>query len=138
MENRRHSASRLFGIPGNRAFASASESIIRSRPSGGRPARPNSISRKPKSNGALCAISLLSAKNSTERLGDLSEQRLSRQVAVGEAVNTRGFGRDVALRIDQRMKVPAGGQVVDQLQRRDLDDAVAVQRVEAGRFRVEQ
>ena len=41
-------------------------------------------------------------------------------------VDAGGLGRDVALRIDQRVKVLAGGQIVQQLQCRDLDDAVTV------------
>ena len=40
--------------------------------------------------------------------------------------------RDVALGVDQRVKMLAGGQVVQQLQRRDLDHPVAGQRVQAG------
>ena len=37
------------------------------------------------------------SKKVRERLGDLGEQRLSHQVAISEAVNAGGVGRDVAV-----------------------------------------
>ena len=46
--------------------------------------------------------------------------------------------RDVALRVDQGVEMFAGGQVVDQFERGDLDDAVAVQRFKASGLGVEQ
>ncbi len=65
MSKRRHSASSEFGIPGKRCLASASVSIILALSRAARPMRANSASRKPKSNGALCATSGSSAKNSS-------------------------------------------------------------------------
>ena len=53
-------------------------------------------------------------------------------------MHPRCLRRDVALRIDQGMKMAAGRQVVDQLQRRDLDQPVAIQRVQAGGLGIEQ
>ena len=52
-------------MPGNRALAKASVSIMRVADNVGLPMRPNSASRKAKSNGALCAIRLSSPKNSS-------------------------------------------------------------------------
>ena len=62
---RRHSASRLFGSPGNRVRARASVSTMRAAASAGRPSRANSALRKAKSNAALCATSGPSPKKSS-------------------------------------------------------------------------
>ena len=54
-----------------------------------------------------------------------------------ETVNALGFRRHRPFRVDVDVKALAGGNVVDELDRADLDDAVAVQRFEAGGFGVE-
>ena len=53
-------------------------------------------------------------------------------------MDARGLRGHVAPRVDQRMEMLSGGQVVDQFQRRDLDHPVAVQRIETRGFGIEQ
>jgi len=69
--------------------------------------------------------------------GNGGKQRLSRQVCRGKAVHPAGFGRNVALRVDQCVEMLARRQLIDQLQSGDFDDPVAVQRIESGCLGIE-
>ena len=64
--------------------------------------------------------------------------RLARQMRDREAMDARGILGDVPLGVDQRMEMAAGGQVVLQFQRGDLDHPVTELRLQARGFRVEQ
>ena len=70
-------------------------------------------------------------------LGDLGEFRLLRQELTGQPVHLEGIGRHLALRIDIGLKTFARGDVVDQLQASDFNDAVARLGVEPGGFGIE-
>src|SRR5690348_5273051 len=70
-------------------------------------------------------------------LHHLVEQRLVRQELGREAVNRKGFGRHLPLRIDVAVKGLTGRHAVDQLDTADFDQAVAAQGIEAGGFGVE-
>ena len=113
-------------------------SIIRSGTRIGRLNRLNSAFRKPKSNGALCAISLAVTEERQHVLDDLGETRLVRQMRQREAMNARRVLRDVPVRMDQRMKVFACRQVVQQFQCRNLDHPMPEMRLQARGLRVEQ
>ena len=73
-----------------------------------------------------------------EGVGDIGEAGFSDEVRAGEAVDARGFGGDVAVGVDEGVVDAAGGEVALELEAGDLDEAVAVQGVEACRFRVEE
>ena len=65
------------------------------------------------------------------------EHRLVGERSGRMAMDPVGVVGDVALRIDQHMKDRAGGDLIDDLYGADFDQAVALRRVEAGRFGVE-
>ena len=92
---------------------------------------------KPRSKPALCATSALSPTNSTEGLDHLLEARLGAQKIVGQPVHKRRLVGDRAARIDVGVKRPAGRDVVQKLDAADLDQPVAGEAIEAGRFGVE-
>ena len=54
-----------------------------------------------------------------------------------DVMHREGAGGHVALGIDIAMKGLAGGKAVHQLDAADLDDPVALQRIEAGGFGIE-
>ena len=74
---------------------------------------------------ARCARPVILADEGQEVVDHGGKLRLPDQMGTGIAVHARGLLRDVALRVEQHVVVPPGRQVVDQLDGRDLDDAVA-------------
>src|SRR6266536_408712 len=80
----------------------------------------------------------LGATREIEELGDdVAEFRLAAQVVPRLAMD---FGRaevDVALRVDEELDHAAGRAAVDDLEAGQLDDPMALQRIEAGRLGVE-
>ena len=52
-------------------------------------------------------------------------------------MNRLGFRRHVAVGIDIDVIAPAARDVIDELDRTDLDDAMALGRIEAGGFGIE-
>ena len=104
----------------------------------GRPSRASSALRKLKSNVALCATSGSPPMKASSSSTISAKRRFALQVRPGQPVHAGGLGVDVALRVDQAVEHDPGRQVPHQLERRDLDDAVAGQRVQPRGFRVEQ
>ena len=72
-----------------------------------------------------------------ELLRHLGEERLVGEKFGGEAVHALGFDRHVAFGIEIELHGAAGGKMIHQLDAADLDDAVAVARLEARGFGVE-
>ena len=70
-------------------------------------------------------------------VGELGEARLVAQELGRQPVHLEGLIRHVALGVDMAVPHPAGGNAIDQLDAADLDHAVAVERVEAGRLGIE-
>ena len=77
------------------------------------------------------------AEEGDELRGHRAEGRLVGEEGGGEAVDLHGLGRHLALGVDVAVEDPAGGHVVEELHRPELDDAVAAVRVEAGGLGVE-
>ena len=77
------------------------------------------------------------ADESQETLDDRGEFRLVRDEIVGDAVHVDGAGGNFALGVDVGVERSLREAEVVDLDRGDLDDAVAVFRTEAGGFRVE-
>ena len=74
-----------------------------------------------------------------DQLGrDLGEARLAAQLGAREAVDSRRFLVDLAVGVEERVELAPGREIVDQLQRRDLDHAVAGCRVQPRRLGIEQ
>ena len=73
----------------------------------------------------------------TNSAATAAEDRLVGEEGGGQAVDLDGLGRHVALRVDVAVEAAPGRHVVDELDRPDLDDAVAGVRVEAGGLGVE-
>src|SRR5665213_4631070 len=65
------------------------------------------------------------------------KRRMSLEEVVAEPVNRLGARRHLAFGVDVAMEELAGRQVIEQLDAGDLDDAMAVGRIEAGGFGVE-
>ncbi len=89
------------------------------------------------SNGALWMISSAPAMNSTQLVEDVGEARLAAQELGREAVHLHGTRVDRAVRAQVTVELPARAPPVHELDRADLDDAVAELRLEAGGFGVE-
>ena len=70
-------------------------------------------------------------------VGQLGEARLVAQELGGQAVHLERLVWHLALGIQMAVPHPAGRDAVEQLDAADLDDAVAVERVEPGRLGVE-
>ena len=77
------------------------------------------------------------AREVEELRRDVAEFRLALEVVPGLAVHLGRAGVDLALGVDVELDRAAGGAPVDDLDARELDDAVALLRVEAGGFGVE-
>ena len=69
--------------------------------------------------------------------GNRHKQRLVDQEGVVEAADAQRLGRHRPFGIKVTVKAAAGRDVVDQLDHADLDDAIAVLRIEPGRFGIE-
>ncbi len=90
------------------------------------------------SKGALCAISVAPSKKASISSAISAKQRLVAQELVAEPVHARRPRPAIcALGVDVFVEVPAGRDVVDQLDAADLDHAVPGQRTEAGGFGVD-
>jgi hypothetical protein len=77
------------------------------------------------------------AEEVEDLLSHLCEFRLVRQKLVGDAMDGKCVGMDLAaVRIDVEMDGPAGREVIDQLDAADFDDAVLAG-IEPGGFRIE-
>ena len=125
-------------MPGNRALASASVSIMRAGAQR-RQAEPGQFGvQEAEVERRVVGDQLAVAEEPQQVVGDRGETRLAGHVAGGDAVDAGDLLRDVALGVDQGMEMPTGRQVVDQLQRGDLDHPVALHPFQAGGFRVEQ
>ena len=111
--------------------------MIRVAGIGGWPQRASSALRKARSNSALWAISGASPMKAIEFGGDRGEERLVGEEPVVEAVHPGRLDRHRPLGIEVAVEGLAGRDVVEQLDAADLDDPVAVGRVEAGGFGVE-
>ena len=72
-----------------------------------------------------------------EAVGNLVKGRLVRQELGRKPVYFDGTGIDIPLRVDIDMVLLAGRRLVDEFERADLDDPVAVCRVDAGGFGIE-
>ncbi len=72
-----------------------------------------------------------------ESLRHLGEFGFVGQEFVAQAMHLEGALGHAAFGVDVDVEGLAGGQVVEQLQRADLDDAVAVFGVETGGFRIQ-
>ena len=70
-------------------------------------------------------------------VGKLGETRLVAQKLGGEAVHLEGLVGNFAFGVQMAMPHPPGRDAVDQLDAADLDDFVAVERVESGRLGIE-
>src|SRR6185369_2946405 len=68
---------------------------------------------------------------------DLAKQRFAGEKFSRNAVDVLGLNGDVALGIDETMKLAAGRNAVEDLDATDFDQSVALFRIEASRFRVE-
>ena len=77
------------------------------------------------------------AEEFQKRVRDLGEARLVGEKRAGDAVHAFGFRRHVAFGIEIGLKRAPGGKMIDQLDAADLDDAVAVGRIESGGLGVE-
>ncbi len=64
-------------------------------------------------------------EESDELVGNLGEARLVLEEGVVEAVDARRLDRHRPLRVEIGVEMPAGRDVVDELDGADLDDAVA-------------
>ena len=80
---RRHSASRLFGRPGNRARASASVSIMRAGSSGGQVQARELGVEEAEIERRVVGDQHAVAEERDQLVGDLGEARLVHQVARG-------------------------------------------------------
>ena len=67
----------------------------------------------------------------------IGEQRLATQEILAQTMHREGFGGHVAFRIDVFVECVAGRQMVDQFDAADLDHAVALLRIKAGRFGIQ-
>ena len=72
-----------------------------------------------------------------ELVGDLGEQRLVLEERRREPVHGLGFGRHVALGIDEAVELAARRDAVDELDAADLDQPVAAFGIEAGGLGIE-
>src|SRR6185369_17841990 len=80
----------------------------------------------------------LRAADELEQLvDDLGELRLLRQELVGDAVHVLRGAIDRPVRAQVAMKAAAGAAAIDQLDAADLDDAMALLRLQPRGFRVE-
>ena len=70
-------------------------------------------------------------------VGELGEARLVEQELGGEPVHLEGLVGNIALGVQMAMPNPPRRDAIDQLDAADLDDAMAVERVEPRRFRIE-
>jgi hypothetical protein len=68
---------------------------------------------------------------------DIGESRSTAQHFPCHAVNIGGARVDLALRVEIKMEMAPGGPAIDHFDCGDLDDSVAVLRIEPGRFGVE-
>ena len=132
---RRQSASSEAGEPGNFCRAISSVSIARAMGSVGRPARPSSAFRNFMSKAALWITSCASPMKS-RKARPMPEHGLVAQEVIAQAVHLERLFRHRAFGVDVLVIGPAGRQVVQQLDRADFDDAVALGRFEAGGFGV--
>ncbi len=80
----------------------------------------------------------LGAFNEREKfLGNLAEARFVRQCFVGNAMDFNRRGIDLALRIKILMVMIGGSAAIDDFYAADLDDAMALRRLQAGGFGIE-
>lgn len=77
------------------------------------------------------------ADESEEVCRDGGEDRLVGQEVAAEPMNGKSLGRHVALRVDIGVKDAARRHMVEKLDRADLDDTVALHRIEAGGLGIE-
>ena len=129
---RRHSASRLAGASGKPPARHRQRIDQRRRQAAAGRARASSAFRKARSNSALWMTSGSSPINADQFVDDRREGRMLGQKLRAEPVHRVGVVRHVALGVDVAVEFAPGRDVVDQLDRGDLDDPVAA---DAGRAR---
>ena len=89
------------------------------------------------SKAALWMTSRASPRKATNSAATARKVGLSARKAVVRPCTCDGVGRNLALGVDVAVEDPAGGHVVEELDRAELDDAVAGVGVEAGGLGVE-
>ena len=114
-----------------------SVSTVRSAGMGGLPIRSSSALRKPRSKGALCITSLASPMKAENCVCLLGEAPVLREKVAGEPVHAFGALRHVPLGVEITLEAAAGGDVIDQLHRADLDDPVTRRGFQAGGLGIE-
>ena len=70
-------------------------------------------------------------------VGNLGEQGVSRQEFDRQTMHVEGLDRHVAVGIDVLMIGVAGGDMIDQFDAADFNDAMAVQGIKPRRFRIQ-
>src|SRR5581483_5596331 len=77
------------------------------------------------------------ADEGKEHVGNFGEARLIAQKFRRQAVHRKGLRRYVALRIDVSVEGGAGRNAIEELDAAELHDAVALRRIKAGGFRID-
>ena len=104
--------------------------MTRSFEIGGRPIRSSSRLMNLRSKSALWATIESSPMNRRKSVDDVPESRLIGHHLVRYSVDPEGRIRNVPLRIDVSMKIIRRHRSVEELYRRNLDDPVAVFRIQ--------
>ena len=137
---RRQSASRLSGAPGKALAGELQRIDHRRSPIDPGPAEPGELAVQERDVEGRVVDHQLGRRRAVpalvqERekiLDHLGEPRLLAEEGSGQAVHQLRIGRHVALGVEVAVEEAAGRQVVDQLDRADLDQPVAVARLEPG------